>query len=318
MTRLVTVLLPLGAETDNGDGTKTRLTITEVNDGSDVLESENITTYGRIYGVQVWDDVTVNSNLKTKGTEYLNANDHPAIAINVTALDLAQIDPTIEWFNLGDRIQVSSARHGIDGLFVLRKQDIDLINPSNNKFKLGEMTGGLISHNSNTQSQITADIERITSDYVTNEQMTDAISETETTLSSAIEQTAASITSTVEQIITDPDGVVSNLQTQITQNAEAVEIWINDFEKHITFDDNGITIRADDSEVYSQQDEDSYGFYDAGGNELLVIEPEGLKATTVETKAQFILSSGDYKEWAIRKGAVVNSKHNLNFVWIGG
>ena len=319
MTDVITCLIPLGAEIEQEDGTKKRLTINSVNSNSDTLVSNNAATYGRITGIHIWDDVTVAGNLKTKGQEYLAANDHPVLSVSVTALDLANVDANIESFSVGDLVKVTSSRHGIAGTFAFRRQEIDFINPANNKLKLGELVGSLTQYYSNSQAKTNSDVEKIISDYVTGETLENALIETQTEYMSAIEQSASEITSNVTATISAQNEIIETLSTTINQNAEAVEIWINDFEEHIIFDVNGITIRgANGSPVYSQQDEDSYGFYDQNGTPLLEITPEGLTATTVETDAQFILSDGDYREWAIRKGAVSGSKHNLNIAWIGG
>ena len=61
---LVTILVPLGAQIENEDGTNTRLTIAAVNDGKDYIENaEGIAEYGQVVGIQIWDNVTVDTIL---------------------------------------------------------------------------------------------------------------------------------------------------------------------------------------------------------------------------------------------------------------
>ena len=101
-----TVVIPLGAETENEDGTKTRLTIESVNDGKDYLVNQDaLDKYGWIVAPvteTTWDDVTLASNLLTKGSNWLN---NQGVMINsefeITALDLQATDKNIESFFYG-------------------------------------------------------------------------------------------------------------------------------------------------------------------------------------------------------------------------
>lgn len=71
------VIIPLGAEIENEDGTKSRLTIAEVNNGLDYLVNEDaLAKYGWIVAPTsetTWDDVTLAENLKTKAQKLLNS-----------------------------------------------------------------------------------------------------------------------------------------------------------------------------------------------------------------------------------------------------
>ncbi|MBR3124616.1 MAG: phage tail protein [Mogibacterium sp.] len=159
LAEVITALIPLGAEQDDG----TRLTIESVNSNSDTLISANATIYGNIYGSYIWDDVTVASNLKTKGEAILSEIDHPTRIINVTALDLAQVDSSIEFFEIGQAIQVSSSLHNIYATFILRSMNLDLINPANNKLSLGERTSSYIQQQHSSLGKMSYSLEAMKS-----------------------------------------------------------------------------------------------------------------------------------------------------------
>ena len=90
-----TVLIPLGARTENEDGTEgPRLTISSLyQDERDYLENTTaVNLFGRIVRTNVWDDVTVASNLRTKGQTFLNAGVEMAVTLSIKAVDLNLLD----------------------------------------------------------------------------------------------------------------------------------------------------------------------------------------------------------------------------------
>jgi hypothetical protein len=137
-----TAIIPLG---------KDKLTIASVNSGLDYIYNQTaVELYGWIYGTVEFNDVTVASNLKSKGQEYLNNCINLALTIELSAIDLNLIDVNIESIKVGDWIRVLSKPHNLDRLFLVTKLDVDLSNPSNNKITLGDTLKGL------TEKQINA------------------------------------------------------------------------------------------------------------------------------------------------------------------
>lgn len=131
---IATVIIPLGAEVTEGE----KLTISEVNDGKDyILNAEAVAKYGYIAKVVTWDDVTVASNLKRKGEEYLAESIKQSISIEVNPIDLHLIDRSIEPFKIGDYIRVKSVPHNLDSIMLCNKQTLDLLNPENDTLTLG-------------------------------------------------------------------------------------------------------------------------------------------------------------------------------------
>ena len=150
------VVIPLGAEIENADGTKSRLTIESVNDGLDYLINETaLNKYGWIVApVQdtTWDDVTIPSNLKTKGQNLL---DQQGVMLKSTlqlnAIDLNIVDGNIDSFDMYQYIRVQSTPHGIAKIYLLTKKNTPLTNTENMVVTLGEtkntLTGIQMSNN---------------------------------------------------------------------------------------------------------------------------------------------------------------------------
>lgn len=150
------VIIPLGAEIENEDGTKKRLTIESVNNGLDYLINEEaLNKYGWIVAPvdeTTWDDVTVASNLLNKAKEKL---DQQGIKLKSTlelnAIDLNVVDGSIDSFDMQEYIRVQSTQHGISAIYLLTKKKTPLVNPDNMVITLGEtkntLTGIQISNN---------------------------------------------------------------------------------------------------------------------------------------------------------------------------
>lgn len=131
---IVTVLIPLGAERENGS----RLTVEVVNDGRDYIENQaGIELFGRIVKTAEWDDVTLPQNLLSKAQEYLRKNIEMSVSINIKAVDLHLLDVDVEKIKLGNQIRVISPPHGIDRLFLCSAIKLDLENPAQTEYTLG-------------------------------------------------------------------------------------------------------------------------------------------------------------------------------------
>lgn len=91
-TEMITVLKPLGErleqEDDNTDASDPRLTIASVNNGSPYLrDEEKVAQFGVRVAAQVWDDVTVPSNLKSKGQSFLQNQKTALVQYQIDAVD---------------------------------------------------------------------------------------------------------------------------------------------------------------------------------------------------------------------------------------
>lgn len=244
------VVIPLGAEIENEDGTKKRITIEEVNDGKDYLVNETaLNNYGWIVAPvedTMWDDVTLPSNLKTKATEYLN---NKAVMLKSTlelnALDLSTINKDITEFRMGLYIRLQSTPHGISKTYLLTKKVTPLDNPENMTVTLGEtkqtLTGIQIGDKNDTINRV----ENILGDYVLNDDVTEIVDEkienssyiqqlpnqimtevsetytTKTETQTAIDNMGESLSTTIEEL----------QETMTTQMTQTSEDWTFEFNK---------------------------------------------------------------------------------------
>lgn len=126
-TAVITRLYPLGAKLTDSEK---RLTIGTVNGGKDYIEDSSLVAkYGVISGTQIWDDVTLASNLLSKGKEYLKSVNRAKVQYQITALDLSRIDKHIEQFELGCWYRVKNSLMNIDEDLRIVGISIDLDNP---------------------------------------------------------------------------------------------------------------------------------------------------------------------------------------------
>ena len=141
---IYTVLIPLGAfqevesEVEGEESTQQRLTIESVNDGVDYIYSQTaINLFGMIWRTEIFDDVTVASNLLTKGINKLNENIELSITLKLRAVDLHLLDVNVERLRKGDYVRVISKPHGLDTYFQLTKINLKLANPDQSTYEFG-------------------------------------------------------------------------------------------------------------------------------------------------------------------------------------
>ncbi|MCD7882530.1 MAG: phage tail protein [Lachnospiraceae bacterium] len=148
-TSVITRLIPLGAHLE-ADGTEEDevdtddyVTIASVNDGVIYLDDEDAqAVYGIVEGVVEWEDVTEPSNLLTKAQNWL---DQQTVAdkITLSALDLSLIgldDSAIERYNY---YRVVNAAIGLDAYLRVIKRTVNICNPSDITYEMGDRTQSL-------------------------------------------------------------------------------------------------------------------------------------------------------------------------------
>lgn len=145
---LITALLPLGETleesgiiVDDGEDDTfggARLTVESVNNGSPyIYDAKAVEKYGWICGVEEWDDVTLPENLLKKGKDYLKEHLSVIRSFKVNAVDMNLADKSTKSWNVGDKIHILSAPHGIDMDAVLTELEIDVVNIENNVLTFG-------------------------------------------------------------------------------------------------------------------------------------------------------------------------------------
>lgn len=155
-TAVITRLYPLGTKLTDSEK---RLTIGTVNGGKDYIEDSSlIAKYGVISGPQIWDDVTLASNLLSKGKEYLKSVNRAKVQYQITALDLSRINKHIEQFELGCWYRVKNSLMGIDEDLRIVGISIDLDNPQVSQLTFGDrfetLSGFMTAKTQSLQSAI--------------------------------------------------------------------------------------------------------------------------------------------------------------------
>lgn len=229
---IATALIPLGAKLKDAEekDTDERLTIASVNNGVDyIVDNSAAAQYGLIVKTQVWDDVTIASNLLEKGRAYLSGIVKLSESVELTAADLATVDTSFSSFHLGTYVDVVSVPHGIDQNFLVRKLSVNLLDPAANKLTLGGLFSGLagsLKGLTDAQVEITRDV----ADGV--RASSEAIYNVERNLESSIKQSAENIESMVAEnyyLKDQTDSLISSVSTTVEQTKESVEIQFNQF-----------------------------------------------------------------------------------------
>lgn len=174
-TNTYSVVIPLGTEIENEDGTKTRLTIESVNNGLDYLINEDaLNKYGWIVApidTTTWDDVTLPENLKTKGQNLLNTQGIMLKStLELNAIDLNVVDKSIDDFEMYQYIRVQSTPHGISKTYLLTEKETPLTQPENMIITLGETKNTLTSIQIGESQVIKQGLSKIESDFKINEE----------------------------------------------------------------------------------------------------------------------------------------------------
>lgn len=202
---IITVLVPRGAVIE-GDRDK-RVDIKSVNDGKDyIINQQAVDLYGYIYGTQTWDDVTSPSNLKTKAVAYLNSMTSQTTTIELSAIDLSNLDKNIDSFRIGDHIEVISKPHGLQATYILTKQSIDLLRPENDKVSLGYVSktftdttlGNSIA--ANAVVQVNQRVDEIDANYVDTGTLDDEINGVIEIINTPSEWTALTVEATFSSL----------------------------------------------------------------------------------------------------------------------
>lgn len=147
-TQFCTRIIPEGAEIDDadGNGTGVKLSIADLPDGplqqgfekvgDAIVNVEAERTHGVIEQVISFDDITVARNLLDRGLRHL-VNVKVGDTMELTAVDLHMVDPTIESIRLGYYVRATSKPHGFDEYFICTRLTVYPDDPGANKFVFG-------------------------------------------------------------------------------------------------------------------------------------------------------------------------------------
>ena len=280
---LATVIVPYGAKDETEGG---RLTIASVNGGLDFIrDDEAIALRGVIAKAVYWDEIVTPDALLTKAQQYLNTSKNLISSLELTAIDLSLLDKNIDSFMVGDIIKVRSKPHGVvDEFYQLTEQNIDFLNPQNDRITLGKNTASLTGADVVSARKSDTTIRRlnhsIKSDYNVN---TDVIVESlKTELSSLIQQTSEAlmfqvseefatqdevkeaITSTMTQLSDSFEFLFTELHTKVDTNDVEAREQFTEIKKYIRFEDGNIILGEADNEITLRIENDRISFIDDG------------------------------------------------------
>lgn len=142
---LMTVCVPLGQDIEESeeveigtDYSRPRVTIADVNDGKDYIESpELIEQFGRITGEASFPNVVDKNILKSRGQDALTNQRVMLITWSVEAIELGLIDGRYELITLGNYYPLENPHlYGNESLQVIEKR-IDILNPQRITLTIG-------------------------------------------------------------------------------------------------------------------------------------------------------------------------------------
>lgn len=209
--------------------TENRLTIESVNNGVPYIDDEvAIEKYGIIEGYYEWDDVTVASNLLTKGQQWLGANNAVPVSHSFSALDLSLLGLDIDSFEIWDTYPCYNPLIDVDEELEIVKQTIDISEPENSSFDMGDtayrLSAGI------ADSDIKQDFEIFQSQTESN---INNVANRVVATWAAIQIYADQIRQTVSQQIQEVNTSIQNV-TEMVQNWEGWEFNFTEITEQIT------------------------------------------------------------------------------------
>ena len=342
------VVIPLGAEIENEDGTKTRLTVESVNDGKDYLVNEAaLEAYGWIVAPvseTTFDDVTIASNLKTKGQNWL---DNQGVMIKseleITALDLEATDSNIESFFINEYVRIKSTNHNIDKIYLLSSITIPLQAPENTKITLGEssntLTGIELGNKQNIDNAVTR-VGKVEQDFEVNKERLDTL---ETTVNDGINSIREEVQTNITAIEQNTDEIVMTALADYTSKSEfeeyqeTVSTEFSQTAEDFTFNFNNLTSQINKVEGDTQQqfqEQQKYIRFEDGkiilgetGNELTLVQQKD-RISFIQNNTEVAFFSNN--KLTVTDGDFLNSlkignfafkpraNGNLSLVYVGG
>lgn len=279
---LATVIIPYGAADET---TGERVTITSVNDGQDFLQDyDAVALRGVIAKAVYWDDITLPENLLAKAQQYLANNRLVVTSLQLTAVDLSDLDKNIDSFRVGDLIRVRSKPHNVDDLFQLTARTYDFLNPASNTVTLGQATATLTGASASAANQSTTELQRVERNIRAGFTLDAAavVEEVRSTLTSLIQQTSEEIKLEVSESYATNEELVSAVETTISQLADSIEFTFSSLqqvvdendaearaqfaltEQYIRFEDGDIVLGEAGNELVLRIQNDRISFLDDG------------------------------------------------------
>lgn len=163
-TALATAVVPLGKRKDSSGDNEVRLTIDKADDddatfmiqymtgtddlvksGNMVYSKSRMEKYGLIQQAVTFDDITDAGTLAYQGAVWLRQNGKAASTIRAEAIDLADIDESVEHFTHGDYVRTKLPGDSAESLFPITAIEIPIAAPENAKLTVGTQESSITS-----------------------------------------------------------------------------------------------------------------------------------------------------------------------------
>ena len=163
-TSIATAVVPLGKRKDSSGDNEVRLTIDKADDddatfmiqymtgtddlvksGNMVYSKSRMEKYGLIQQAVTFDDTTDAGTLAYQGAVWLRQNGKAASTIRAEAIDLADIDESVEHFTHGDYVRTKLPGDSAESLFPITAIEIPIAAPENAKLTVGTQESGITS-----------------------------------------------------------------------------------------------------------------------------------------------------------------------------
>lgn len=163
-TSIATAVVPLGKRKDSSGDNEVRLTIDKADDddatfmiqymtgtddlvksGNMVYSKSRMEKYGLIQQAVTFDDITDAGTLAYQGAVWLRQNGKASSTISAEAIDLADIDESVEHFTLGDYVRTKLPGDSVESLFPITAIEIPIAAPENAKLTVGTQESGITS-----------------------------------------------------------------------------------------------------------------------------------------------------------------------------
>lgn len=208
-TNIITRLIPLGCQLDEGVSAQ-RLTIESVNNGMAYIDDEAaIEKYGVIVGTAEFDDITLPENLIRKGREFQKNNNRIRRSYEAQALDLSVIYKSRGSIRCGNIHPFINEIFGLDEKLRIMKRTVDIYKPYAPVFQIGDKTESI--------TDITARQAKML-EYALPEQKTSILSAAKATASALIK-------SGFKGYVTANDNEICIMDTDNKETAQKVWRW---------------------------------------------------------------------------------------------
>lgn len=150
-SNLITRVVPLGKKLEGKySATSGRVNIKSVNSGKLHLDDSTAKSqYGTICKTVIFDNITNENTLKTRGESYLSDHCRPQYTIELNAVDLHQIDSSIEKFKVGRKVRVVIPTIGVDEWMTISKYEYNISSPKDSQITIGDEVTRLSTVNLN-------------------------------------------------------------------------------------------------------------------------------------------------------------------------